>query len=402
MLAPYRHVLAVPGARRLLASALVARMPQGMSGLAVLLLVRAATHSYALAGLAVGAESLAVAASAPVLGRAIDQRGRLWVFSRCIVAYAVTNLLLVLAAAAHAPGGALVVLAGGVGAALPPVAPAVRALMRDVFSDVSVRESAYALESVAQELVWITGPLVVAVVIAFFPPTVAVLLVGAVGALGTTVFVRGPLVRERRTGAAQSRGGRALASRALRVLLVPVAATGIGLGATEVGLPALALHVGSRSAAGLLLALWSLGSLLGGLWYGSRSWRASLPARYRLLLLAAVACTAPLIIADSLLAAAVCSLLAGLAIAPVFSCQYALVGHAVIPGTETEAFTWVSAALVSGLSAGSAAGGALVSAAGVSAPFVFACGAAVLAASVASLVRRSSHVETPTPTATLG
>lgn len=393
MLAPYRHVLAVPGARRLLASALVARMPQGMSGLAVLLLVRGATHSYALAGLAVGAESLAVAASAPVLGRAIDRRGRLWVFSRCIVGYALTNLLLVVAASARAPGGVLVVLSGCVGATLPPVAPAVRALLRDVFTDVSVRESAYALESVAQELVWVTGPLVVAVVIAFFPPAVAVLLVGAVGALGTALFVRVPFVRERREAGGQAHHGRALASRPLRLLLVPVALTGLGLGSTEVGLPALALHVGSRSAAGLLLALWSLGSLLGGLWYGSRSWRASLPARYRGLLLAAVVCTAPLVAADSLFAGTVCSLLAGLAIAPVFSCQYTLVGHAVIPGTETEAFTWVSAALVAGLSAGSALGGGLVSAAGVSAPFAFSCAAAALAAALAWLVGSSAVPE---------
>jgi predicted MFS family arabinose efflux permease len=178
-----------------------------------------------------------------------------------------------------------------------------------------------------------------------------------------------------------------------------VALTGLGLGSTEVGIPALALHVGSRSATGVLLALWSLGSLLGGLWYGSRAWRASLPTRYRMLLVGAAVCTAPLIVADSLIAAILCSLLAGMAIAPVFSCQYALVGQAVIPGTETEAFTWVSAALVAGLSAGSALGGVLVSAAGLSAPFVFACGAAALSASAAPLVRGTAATPTPQPVA---
>jgi predicted MFS family arabinose efflux permease len=66
--------------------------------------------------------------------------------------------------------------------------------------------------------------------------------------------------------------------------------------------------------------------------------------------------------------------------APVFSCQYALIGRAVPAGVETEAFTWVSAALISGLAAGSALGGAVISAAGVSAPFVLACAANGLAA----------------------
>ena len=80
----------------------------------------------------------------------------------------------------------------------------------------------------------------------------------------------------------------------------------------------------------------------------------ALPAvdRYQLLLVVLVVCTAPLIAARSIAAGIVCSLLAGLAIAPVFSCQYALVGRSVTPGSETEAFTWVSAALIGGLAAG--------------------------------------------------
>jgi MFS family permease len=289
VLSPYRSVLAVPGAVRLLGSALVARLPQGMSALAVLLLVREATHSYALAGLAVGAQALAIAAAAPLLGRAIDRRGRAYVFTRCTVGYAVTNLLLVVAASLRAPGAALVVLSGATGASLPPVAPAVRALLRDVFSDVTVRESAYALESVSQELIWVAGPLLVAVAVTFFAPGVALLMIASIGLAGTALFVRAPLVRDRGPTHTQERRGAALASRGLRVLLGPVALTGLGLGSTEVGLPALALHVGNRSAAGLLLALWSLGSLLGGLWYGSRAWRISLSARYGVLLTALLA-----------------------------------------------------------------------------------------------------------------
>jgi len=76
-------------------------------------------------------------------------------------------------------------------------------------------------------------------------------------------------------------------------------------------------------------------------------------------------------------------LLAGLTIAPVFSCQYALVGRSVSAGSETEAFTWVSAALIGGLAAGSAIGGVVIAPAGVSAPFVISCGATMLAALLA-------------------
>jgi predicted MFS family arabinose efflux permease len=252
-----------------------------------------------------------------------------------------------------------------------------------------VRERAYALESIAQELVWIAGPLVVALVISLVSPTGAVLLLGAICVCGTLLFLRSPLVADDR-GAGKERpapSSRALSSTALRALLAPIALTGVALGATEVGLPSLALHAGSRSASGLLLALWSIGSICGGLWYGSQSWRSPLAARYRVLLASAVVLTAPLLVARSIPAGVICSLLAGLAIAPVFSCQYALVGRAANAGNETEAFTWVTAALVGGLAVGSAAAGAVIDAAGVSGPFALASLAMALAALLALGVR---------------
>ena len=388
MLGSYRHVLAVPGAPRLLSTALFARLPQGMSSLAVLLLVRGSTRSYAAAGIAVGALGLATAVGAPLLGRMIDRLGRARVLMRAALVYAAAQGALVAAAQLRAGAVLLVVLAFAAGAALPPVAPAVRALMRDVFADRAVRERAYALESVVQELIWIVGPLLVALVITFCSPAVAVLVTALQALVGTALFVRGPLVHDGDRAAAPARGVAALGNAVLRALLIPVALTGIALGSTEVGLPSLALHAGSRSASGVLLAVWSVGSMAGGLWYGARHWRASLSARYAILLLAAVLCTAPLIAARSLTAALITSVLAGVTIAPVFSCQYALVGHAVTPGTETEAFTWVSAALIGGIAAGSAAGGGLITAAGFSAPFALACAAMGVAGALAVAASR--------------
>ena len=387
MVAKYRSVLTVPGSLRLLASALVGRWPQGMSSLAILLLVRGTTHSYAVAGLAVGADAFAAAASAPVQGRLVDRFGRARVLAPSALGQAVVLVALVLSCSAHAPGAVLVLLAALAGTMLPPIAPTLRALLREVFPDPGVRETAYALDSVIQELVWVSGPLLVALVIAVASPAAAVLLLAAVGIVGTVLFVRSPLARGSGTRAAHVPRTAVLANPELRALLAPVALTGVGLGAIEVGLPSLALHAGSRPASGLLLALWSVGSITGGLWYGSRVWNTSLGNRYRVLLGLAVVCTAPLILARSIPAGVVCSLLAGLTIAPVFSCQYALVGRAVTPGAETEAFTWVSAALVAGIAVGSAAGGATIGPGGVSAPFVISCLATMLGAVIAVRMR---------------
>jgi MFS family permease len=369
-------VLSIPGCARVFATALVGRLPQGMSSLAILLLVRSATHSYPAAGIAVGAFAFATAAGSPVQGRMVDRYGRARVLVPAAFGQGVALLALVLAAGAGCGAIVLVIVAAGAGSLSPAIAPSVRALLGEIAEDRAIRETAYALESVIQELIWISGPLVVAVVVAFASPSAAVVLSGACCLVGTLLFVRSPLARRPLRHNDLHRGVAALANPALRVLLAPMALMGMALGAIDVGLPSLALHAGSAPSSGLLLALWSAGSLSGGLWYGSRSWRTPLGARYRVLTVATVLSTAPLIAARTIPEGLVAAVLAGVTIAPAFSCLYALVGRIVSPGVETEAFTWAACALIIGLAIGSALGGAAIGAAGVSGPFVLACLAA--------------------------
>ena len=383
MVAKYRAVLSVPGSPALILSALAGRLPLGMSSLAILLLVRSTGHSYAIAGLAVGAYAFASAASAPVQGRLIDRFGRLRVMVPMALAQAVLLVAFVLASSADASGAALVPLAAFAGALMPPVSPTARALLRDVFTDPHVRDTAYALDSVVQEVVWVTGPLIVALVVGFTSPEVAVLLVAVVCVIGTALFVRTPLARGSGTRAAHEPRTSVLANHELRAMLLPIALTGLGLGAIEVGIPALALHAGSRPASGVLLAFWSLGSMAGGLWYGARAWASSLSHRYKLFLFGLLICTAPLIIARSIPEGIIASLLAGVMVAPVFSCQYALIARVAPSGAETEAFTWVTGSLVAGVATGSAIGGAAIALAGVGAPFALSCLATSVAAAIA-------------------
>jgi MFS family permease len=329
----------------------------------------------------------------PLQGRLVDRLGRVRVLAPSAVAQAGFLVTLVLSASAGAAAAVLVALSGLAGAFAPPIAPSVRALLREVFHEPAQLDSAFALDSVLQEIVWTTGPLVVALVIAVASPDAAVILVGAVYVVGTCLFVRSPLARGSDRPRLSSSRTPALSNHELRALLGPVLLMGVGLGAIEVGLPALAIHAGSRPASGLLLALWSVGSMVGGLWYGSRVWRSPLASRYRSLLVLAIVFTAPLIVARSIPAGIVCSLLAGLTIAPVFSCQYALVSRAVTPGSETEAFTWASAALIGGLAVGSAVAGATIGPAGISGPFLVSSAASILAAAIA--VRFRDRVPQP-------
>jgi len=384
----YRPVLTAPGSFRLLSTALVGRLPQGMSALAVLLLVRQATGSYAAAGVAVGSNALASAAASPVLGRLIDRFGQRRVLGPAAALQAGMYVLLALAAAGHAGTVVLIACAALAGSLVPPIAPVVRTLLRDLFGDLSVRETAYALEAIAQETIWIVGPLLVTLVITLASPKVAVLMIAILVLLGTLLFLRSPLLgRPEDHAAPDPQRGSALASIDLRWMLLPVALTGFTLGSVEVGIPALALHAGSRPASGFLLALWSIGSVAGGIRYSSAHWNATLGSRYTLLLLANGAFIAPLVVANTIAVAAACSFVAGLAIAPIFSCQQSLVGQVVRPGTEHEAFSWTLSGLIGGVAAGSALSGIVVGAIGVKAPFVMACGVACLAAIAASRFR---------------
>jgi MFS family permease len=318
----------------------------------------------------------------------VDRHGRGRVLVPWAAAQATLFVTLVVCARAHAPGATLVVVSAATGAAQPAIAPAVRALLRSVIVEETARESAYALESVIQELIWITGPLMVGVVIAVGTPSAALLICAGLTLAGTALFVSMPASRARPPVARRTGSGGLRALPELRALLMPIALMGLAIGATEVGLPSLALHAGSRASTGLLLAMWSVGSMLGGLLHGSRDWRLGLAERYQRLLAGAVLCAAPLVFAHSIPFGLVGALLTGLAIAPVFSCQYALVGRVVHDGAETEAFTWMSSALVAGIAAGSALGGALIGAGGVSAPFMISCGALAVAALTSVRARR--------------
>src|SRR5690349_20403710 len=113
------------------------------------------------------------------MGRLVDRSGRARVLVPLALGQAVLYVALMLVSGAGAGATPLIVLSALAGALLPPIAPVVRVLVREVYDAVSVRETAYALEAVLQELIWITGPLVVALLIALTSPRVAVVLLGA-------------------------------------------------------------------------------------------------------------------------------------------------------------------------------------------------------------------------------
>ena len=365
-----------------------------MLSLAVLLLIRGRTGSFALAGLAVGAFALANAAVAPIQGALVDRLGQPRVLGACSGGQGVLLVLLVAAAQARLPSVLLIGIVGMAGALVPPSMACARALWPQIAPDSETLHAAYALDAITLEAAVVLGPLLVVGAVAVASPAAAVLLCAAITLGGTAAFVSSPLSRQWRSlGQRESRAG-AVASRDLRRLLASVALFGFWWGALQIGLPALAVHAGSGEVSGVLLALVSVGGVIGGLIYGARGWQMPVAARYWLLLVVLAVLLAPLILARTLAAAIPLSLLAGLAMTPVLSCQNILVGALAPVGTTTEAFTWTTTATFGGIAAGSAVAGSLIAPGGVGAPFAAACAAAALAATIAAVARHTAATST--------
>ncbi len=172
------------------------------------------------------------------------------------------------------------------------------------------------------------------------------------------------------------------------MLLCTVVLAGVVIGAVEVGLPALAVQQGARWSSGPLLALFSLGSMIGGLIYSARSWALEIARRYSAILMAMAIAVAPLIAVHALAPVFALSVLAGLCLAPMISCQFSLVGALAPEGTVTEAFTWHRAATVAGMAGGSALGGSLIDAHGPGGAFALGCVGVAAAAALAVVGRR--------------
>jgi MFS family permease len=379
----YREFLALPGAARLLIGSLAGRLPLGMSSLAVLLLVHLKTGSFATAGIAVGAFTLSSAVTTPVQGRLVDRVGGPPVLIAFALAQAAGMIALVVAAQLRAAPGVLVVLAAIAGAMTPPLSASVRALWPRVARSTATLEAAYQLDATSQELIWTTGPLLVAAAVAAGSPAAAVLLSGAITLAGTLLFATAPPARAWRGLGRHAERPTPITNPALQIVLAATLLVGLGIGAIEVALPAFAVRHGSHAAAGILLGLWSVGSLIGGLTYGGRLGRTRMTARYVWLMLLVAATTAPLIFAGSLAAALPLSLLAGVGFAPLMACQYSLVSALADRRSVTEAFAWTSTALVGGIAGGNAVGGALVQGGGIARTFAFGCLTQIVAAMIA-------------------
>ncbi|HEY7622999.1 MAG TPA: MFS transporter [Solirubrobacteraceae bacterium] len=388
----YARVLRAPDVARLLGAAVLARMPIGIDSLAMVLFVRAETGSFATAGLVAGAFGIGSGLTSPIQGRLIDRHGHARVMLPLAALHAMALGALVALGLSGAPGAALVGCGLAAGASIPPVGSVVRPLLpRLLGDDQYLLPTAYAVDGIAIEMVFITGPLLTAVIVSLGSPAAALLVSCGFVIVGTLVLVTAPASRawQPTAGHHERHLLGALASPGVRTIVAATAPIGFALGATEVTMTAFASDHGSRAAAGALLALWAVGSGLGGLAYGAREHGSAPGPRWVRIAVVFPLCSVPLLAAPSIAVMTGLAVIAGLCLAPYMAAANQLVGDVAPPGAVTEAFAWPITAIAIGAAAGSAAAGAIAQSVGWREGFVAVVAAGLVAGTVALVGRRT-------------
>jgi MFS family permease len=409
----YIALLRTPGAARFCVSGMIGRAPMSMFGLGTVLLISASTGRYALAGLVSGAGSIGYAAAAPQLARLADRFGQHRVLRPLIAFFGIACVVFVTCAELKAPIWVLIVTGFLAGSSMPSLGSMVRARWSALLRDPAALHAAYALESVVDEMTFVIGPALVTVLATAVPPA-GVLLCMVLSVSGTLFFAAQrqtePPVRPRSrehgasehgasehaaaehvtgesvTAARTRRAGR-LPAPGLLTMAPLYLCLGAMFASIDLSTVDFAQLHGHRPLAGFILGTYALGSGIGGLWYGSRAWRAPLARRFTLTLVLTVAGVATFWTQPSLISLDAGMLVAGLTISPTLIAGYGLIERQAPAARRTEAMTWLSSTIAVGVATGSSICGRIIDTAGPRWSYGFAALVGVIAIAICLLGR---------------
>jgi MFS family permease len=383
VISPYRAIFAAPGTRGFSAAGLIGRMPLSMLSIGVVTMISQTTGAYGLAGALAAQLALVGAVCGPQVSRLVDRYGQRRVLRPVCAVTVAAVLALLIGVRTGAPQWTyfVCVLFAGL---TPSLGAMVRARWAEVHRGApELLHTAYSFESVADEIVFITGPILsIGLSTAWFPeagPLLAVVFLGAGVLLLTSQRSTEPRPHPRDHLSA----GSALREPGLGVLASVFVGSGAVFGAIDVITVAFADERGHKPLASLVLAAYALGSCLAGLVFGLLTPRRSASGQFLLgVTLMAVSMIPPLLVGNLwLLAAAL--FVSGLTIAPTMVSAMALVERLVPRAKLTEGMTWLSTGLTAGVAVGAGAAGRVIDARGASTAFVVPAVAAVAAVAVA-------------------
>lgn len=396
----YAAVLRAPHAARTFGAALVGRFSYGVVFLSMVLAITRSTGSYGVAGVFMALFGLTSAVLSPARAGFIDRYGLRTALPPMTVIYA---LLLALIAVttwrSGTPDLVLWVLGAAAGSFTPPLGPIMRTLWRDML-DGDLLQRAYSLDTVAEELLYVTGPLLVGVFTAFAHPALGVAVSAGLVLTGVLLLLASPAVprvephrdqAESRPDVGPAASTRSRWRRGLAVVgsqpgvVGPVlvsAGVGMCLGAVNLLVVAFAAKHHQLAAVAWVEAALSVGSVLGGLIYGARTWRATPPVRLSLLALALGVAVAAAGLSANIVVLTLLVGVAGLFVSPALSTAYLSADDVAPPGARTQVSAWVNTGFNFGNSGGAAGLGLLATRLPLVLCFVIAGAPAALAGAI--------------------
>jgi predicted MFS family arabinose efflux permease len=398
-LRPYAEIFGIPGAWRFSLAGVIGRMPMSMFGLGVVLLITGvrgeAGGGYGVAGTVSAVGGLGYAFCSPQVGRLVDSRGQQRVLLPLVAMFAASTTALIAAVQAKAPTWVFFVPAGVAGATMPSLGAMVRARWSALLGGSPRLHTAFSFESVADELCFIIGPAAVTLLATEVFPAAGLGVGALLGVAGSLWFAvqRGTepaIIRPDPPGHAVGtpRLGR-LPAAGLPVMAPVYLLLGGMFVSIDLSTVAFAQHFGHKPLAGLILGTYAFGSATGGLWYGTRQWRAAAERRFAVTLALTVLGVATFWAQPDLVTLTCVIYLSGLTIAPTLIAGFSLLEAQAEPARRTEAITWLSSAISVGVAAGAAVVGFIIDAHGPRTGYVFAaaCGAASVATCLLGLRR---------------
>ncbi|WP_431781379.1 MFS transporter [Streptomyces chumphonensis] len=383
----YAELLRTQHAVRLLTGTLVGRLPNATAHIAIVLFARSEGAGYTLAGVLATVYGLATAVGQPLLGRAVDLYGQPRVMLPAAVVSGLGMAAFALTGIEPLPVAAAAVLVAGV--FTPPLEGGLRALWPSVLRSRERVHTAYAVDSVAQELMFTVGPLVVTAAVALWSEAGALLVINVIGVLGALSVVVSAPSRAWRSAPREAHWLGALRSPGLLALLGSFLCVGVSLGSITVAAVAYSDDGnGGDLVYALIMSGIGFGALLGGLAYGARPWPGAPEGRLRAMIGLLALGYLPLALVPGPVTMTVLACVAGLFLAPALTCAFVVVDRHAPAGTVTEAFSWLVTVFGVGAALGTAVVGPAIEHGGPGGGFLVpgAGGAAALA--VLLLTRR--------------
>ena len=353
---PYREIFRAPGTAGFSSAAFVARMPVSMVMLGIVTMLSQVRGEYWLAGAVAATYALSNALIAPQVSRLVDRVGQRRVLIPAAAATVAALAGLMLATRLEASPWVLFLFAGLAGL-MPSMSAMVRARWTEIYRDTPHLRTAFAFESLIDEVIFILGPiLAIGLSVSLFPEA-GVLAALVLLVIGVSLFAaqRGsePRIHAREDGD----GSSVIRLPQIRIIAFVMVAIGAIFGTAEVTAVAFAEAQGQKAAASLVLASYAAGSLIVGIVFGAMRLRMSLAAQFQIAVALAAVTTLPLAFVTGLASLGFVLFLAGAAVSPTIIVAMGLVERFVPPAKLTEGITWAITGIGIGMAVGASASG---------------------------------------------